>query len=582
MYILGFCAYVFDSSACLIKDGEIIAAAQEERFTRVKNTGDFPLHAIKFCLSHANISIEEVDHVTFYWQPFVGLTDRILQIIKGIPHTLNFWDSHSDKWMDMVKAKKTLKEHFPGKHKFEFHNIRHHNAHAASTYFVSPFKEANLIVMDGSGEIECTSLGTAQENKINLYKKLKFPHSLGYLYVALTHYLGFKPDSDEYKVMAMASMGEESHYYDLFKKIITLTNDGLYKFDLSYFNFQKGIRNPWVSKKFIAEFGPLRIREPNSLVNTGPLEKRHYDIAFALQKRLEDVAIHMATKLYEESPHPHLLLSGGVALNCVMNEVLRKNTPYENVWTISAPHDAGTSLGGALYFYHQTLSNPRSYTYKTSALGPEFTDDEIEKAFQGLGEEVLAQLKIQKLPHEDLCDVASERLLKGEIVGWFQGRTEFGPRALGSRSILADPRSEEMKNKINAKIKHREAFRPFAPAILKEKAHLFFKIEKEREIPFMTHVVQARQDKKEKIAAVVHFDGTSRVQTVDKKVSPLFYQLIQSFEDKTSIPALLNTSFNDNGEPIVNSPEDAFKSFQSTNLDCLFIGNYYVEKQKNF
>lgn len=575
MYILGFCAYVFDSSACLIKDGQIIAACQEERFTRQKNTGDFPKNAIAFCLEEAGITMAQVDHVTFYWQPFVGLVDRVLQIIKGIPHTLNFWDSHSDKWLSMVRAQQELKNNFPGPYNFQFHNIRHHDAHAASVFYVSPFKKANLMVIDGSGEIECTSLGTAENLTIDLKQKLKFPHSLGYLYVAITHYLGFKPDSDEYKVMAMASMGQSDQYYDLFKDIIKLTDNGLYKFDLSYFMFQKGIRNPWVSKKFIEKFGALRPRPNNSPVNKAPLEQRHYDIAYGLQKRLEDVVIHMATHLHQKHPNDTLLLSGGVALNCVMNELLLQQTPYKNVWTISAPHDAGTSLGAAYYCYHHILGKERHFVYQSSAWGPEFSDHEIEKVLQSFKDKIT----YTKLSQEELLEKASHCLTKGEIIGWFQGRTEFGPRALGQRSILADPRTSAMKDKINSKIKHRESFRPFAPAILKEKAHDYFDIAKERELPFMSHVVMAKKEKQADMAATVHFDGTSRVQTVSREVNPLFYGLIKSFKEKTSVPLVLNTSFNDNGEPIVNTPRDALNSFERTNLDALFIGHYYVLKR---
>jgi carbamoyltransferase len=397
--------------------------------------------------------------------------------------------------------------------------------------------------------------------------------------VALTHYLGFKPDSDEYKVMAMASMGKETAFYDKFKEIVRLNDDGLYQFDLSYFNFPKGIRNPWVSQKFIDYFGPLRERPNDVLVNRAPLEERHYDIAFALQKRLEDVAVHMANHLYSKNPCDNLLVSGGVALNCVMNETLRTQTPYKNVWTMSAPHDAGTSLGSAYFLYHSILKKPRKFIYKHSSWGPSFENDAIEKEIKLFNSKNQEALYFKKLPSEEIAATTVEKLLDGKIIGWFQGRTEFGPRALGNRSILADPRKKEMKDKINAKIKHREAFRPFAPAILKERAHEYFDINTDQSYPFMSHVVKAKKDKEDQIQAVVHFDGTSRIQTVEKTQNPRFYELLKTFEEKTSVPVLLNTSFNDNGEPIVNSPKDALQSFQNTNLDCLFIGDYFVEKK---
>ncbi len=366
MVILGFCAYVFDSSACLIRDGQLIAACQEERFTRQKNTGDFPSHAIQYCLDEAGLTIADVDHVTFYWQPFLGLKERVWQILKGLPSSLNFWGSHSDKWLSMVFAKNELKKQFPGEHNFKFHNIRHHDAHAASTFLISPYHEANLIVMDGSGEIECTSMGFGKGEEIKLPYKINFPHSMGYLYVSVTHYLGFKPDSDEYKVMAMASMGQESEYYDLFKKVVRLEENGRYSFDLSYFNYPQGKRDPWVSDKFIKEFGSLRERPRDALVNQAPLEKRHHNIAWALQKRLEDVAYHMAGFLYEKNPCDTLILSGGSALNCFMNEKLKRHGPYKNVWTMSAPHDAGTRLGAAFYLYNSIMKKPRAFEYESA------------------------------------------------------------------------------------------------------------------------------------------------------------------------------------------------------------------------
>lgn len=571
MIILGYCAYVFDSSACLIIDGKLVAACQEERFTREKNTGAFPAHSIRYCLEKANITIEDVDHVTFYWKPFTGLSRRIWQIIKGLPKSLNFWGSHSDKWSSMVFTEKELKKNFPGKHKFRFHNIRHHYAHAASTFLISPFKEANLLVMDGSGEIECTSMGYGKNLDIDLRYKINFPHSLGYLYVAITHYLGFKPDSDEYKVMAMASMGKETSYYDRFKEIIQLKENGRYEFDLSYFDYQKGNRDPWVSQKFIEVFGPLRKRSTTQ-VNRTKLEERHFDIAWALQRRLEDVALHMATFLHNQNPCENLLISGGTGLNCVMNEKIRKKGPYKNVWTFSAPHDAGTSIGSAFYLYNSLLKNKRTFTYDHAYWGPSFEDHEIESVLRS------SNYQFKKLSEEDLIKSACQDLTEGKIIGWFQGGTEFGPRALGNRSILADPRSEKMKDAINSRIKHRERFRPFAPAILSEHAEEWFDIS--RDLPFMTFVVKARDEKASQIAAVVHHDQTVRVQTVHKETNFLFHELISEFKNQTGVPILLNTSFNDNGEPIVNSPEDAISSFGRTNLDGLYIGHYHIKKAK--
>jgi carbamoyltransferase len=567
LIILGFCAYVFDSAACLIIDGELIAASQEERFTREKNTGDFPKESIDFCLKKVGITIEDVDHVAFYWEPFLGLKERVLQIFKGLPHTLNFWNSHSSKWLSMVLAENELKKNFKGKHRFTFHNINHHISHAASTFLVSPYEKANIIVMDGSGEIVSTSFGYASDRDIDLPHQIKFPESMGYVYVSLTQYLGFKPDSDEYKVMALASMGQESKYYDLFKDVINLEEDGHYSINLKYFNYQLGIREPWVSKKFIKEFGPIRMANSSE-----DLTQRHFDIAWALQKRLEDVAIHMANILYEKNPCDNLVISGGCALNCVMNEKLLQKTPYKNVWTNSAPHDAGTCIGAAMYVHNNILDRPRTFQYNSALWGAEYTEIEIEKVIKA------NNYAYQTFTEEELYKKAAQVISDGAIIGWFQGRTEFGPRALGNRSILADPRTIEMKEKINARIKHREEFRPFAPAILEEHSHDFFKIS--RKIPFMTSVVEANTEKLDKMQAVIHFNNTSRVQTVEEEVNPKFYKLIKAFYNITNTPLLLNTSFNDNGEPIVNSPEDALKSFRKTNLDYLFIGNFLIEKKQ--
>ncbi len=565
MIILGYSAYIFDSAACLIKDGKIIAACQEERLTRNKNTGEFPKEAISFCLKEAGISLNEVDHVCFYWQPLSGLTNRFIQILKSLPKSLKFWGTHSGKWLSMLLTNNELKRNFPGNHRYKFHFVKHHICHAASSFFVSPFKEANILIMDGSGEISATSLAVGLDQNIEILSDINFPHSLGYLYVSLTHYLGFKPDSDEYKVMALASMGKNSKYYDLFKKIITLLPDGKYQFNLKYFAYHEGSRDPWVSKKFIEDFGELRLKDST-------IEQRHQDIAWALQKRLQDVALHCCEALYKLNPCDNLIISGGVGLNCVMNEVLYQKSPYKNVWVMSAPHDAGTSLGAAYWVYCHKLGYPRNYVYETALLGPQYSDQEIKEVL------LESKLPFKELNEDEILEKTSQLLTEQNIIGWFQGRTEFGPRALGNRSIIADPRTIEMKNKINERIKHREEFRPFAPAILEDRVEEYFM--EGRKLPFMTCVLSAIPDKIETIRAVVHFDHTSRVQTVSKEVNPIFYKLIKEFDRLTGVPVLLNTSFNDNGEPIVNSPQDAISCFKRTNLDYLVLGSFLIKQTK--
>lgn len=564
MVVLGISSFVFDSSASLIIDGKLVAAAQEERFTRIKNTGDFPKNAIKYCLSSQGLTIEDVDHVAFYWQPYKGLVKRALQIISTLPESLKFWGSHSGKWSSMKNCESILKGNFPGNHKFIFHNISHHISHAASGFFVSEFETSNILVMDGAGEIASTSLCVGKGSDINIIKSIDFPHSLGYLYVSLTHYLGFKPDNDEYKVMALASMGKASKYYEFFKEIVILDDDGGYHFDLSYMSYHKGNRDPWVSKKFIQKFGQIRTKDQ-------PLTERQQDIAWALQKRLEDVALHLVKHLYKTNPSKNLIITGGCGLNCIMNEVITKCGLYENVWVNSVPHDAGTSMGAAFWVYNHILKNPRTFVFESALWGPEFSNGDIELELKR------ANLEYVKLGDEDLIQEVCHLLREKNIIGWFQGRTEFGPRALGNRSIIADPTHLDMKDIINNKIKHREPFRPFAPAIIEECVGDFF--EEKRKLPFMTFILKVKEDIAKKIPAVVHFDNTARVQTVSERVNPRFHKLIKKFGELSKIPILLNTSFNDNGEPIVNSPVDAISSFKRTNLDYMAIGNYLVKKE---
>lgn len=566
MIVLGYNCYVFDSAACLFRDGKIIAAAQEERFCRRKGTGEFPKLAIDYCLKEAGISIDDVDHVAFYWDPLIGLPQRFIQILKGFPRTLNFWSSHSGKWWSLFRAEQELRREFPsvqGKSKFKFHNVKHHISHAAGTFFISPFEESCILVMDGSGEISSTSLAIGKKDQIETLEEVPFPHSMGYLYVSLTHYLGFKPDSDEYKVMALTSMGESSEYYEKFCDIIKLKDNGLYEFDLSYFNYQKGIREPWVSQKFIKEFGPLRKKGEE-------LTDRHRNIAWALQKRLQDVALHAADYMYEKSKIPNLVLGGGCALNCVMNEFLQQNSKFENVWVVPAPNDAGTGIGAATWVFSHQLKRPRKYVMDSAYLGPEFSNEECKEALDR------QNIEAQHFTEDQLVKEVAQLISQGQVVGWFQGRAEFGPRALGNRSILADPRRQDMKDILNAKIKHRESFRPFAPAVKEDKVQDYFK--NGRPLPFMVFVVPIQPDKIEQIPAVSHSDGTARVQTVSPQSNPKFYSLIDAFDQLTGTPMLVNTSFNDSGEPIVNTPDDALRSFRATNLDYLVLGDYLISR----
>jgi len=563
--ILGFNCYVFDSAACILRDGVLVAAAQEERFVRRKGTGEFPEQAIRYCLEAAGATMEDIDHVAFYWEPFHGLHHRLGHLISSLPGSLRFWSSHSGIWWSLVTAERELRRRIPTRDgrraPFRFHSVRHHMAHAASTFLVSPFERAAILIMDGSGEISSTSLALGDGDRIQMLNDVRFPHSMGYVYVSLTQYLGFKPDSDEYKVMALASMGQRSDYYRRFCEIIALHERGAFRVDTRYFNYAQGGRDPWVSDRFIAELGPMRRRD-------GPLGDRHRNIAWALQKRLEDVALHAARYLHQQTGADALVVAGGCGLNSVLNEKLLRDGPFDAVWLQPAPNDAGTSVGAAYHVYVDELGHHREEVMESAYLGPEFSDEECAQALADAG------LKAQKLDADALVEHVAATLADGKIVGWFQGRAEFGPRALGNRSILADPRRHDMRDTINAKIKHREAFRPFAPAVLEERADEFF--EGARTLSFMSFVLTVRPEKRDLIPAVVHIDGTARAQTVTRRSNPRFRALIEAFDRLTTVPMLLNTSFNDAGEPIVNSPADAVRTFLATNLDTLVLGSHVV------
>jgi carbamoyltransferase len=439
--------------------------------------------------------------------------------------------------------------------------VKHHLCHAASAFLISPYDQAATLTVDGSGEIASTTLGVGQGSRIRIFKEIHFPHSLGYLYVALTHYLGFTPDSDEYKVMALASFGEP-RYYEAFKKIIRLKPGGGYEFDLSYFNYQRGIRMPWVSEKFVRAFGPRRRRGAE-------LTRHHYDIAWALQKRLEDAVLHLAGHLHDRTGLRNLCFAGGTALNCRLNQALLRESPFENVFVQPAANDAGTGIGSAFYIWHG-LGRPRDFVLEDMYLGPGYSRTQCRMALDD------ANLSAEELAEDQLIERTADLLEKGKVVAWFQGRMEMGPRALGNRSILADPRRAEMKDVINSKVKHRESFRPFAPAVLEEAAAEYF--QGAIASPYMLFVFPVRPEKIDVIPAVAHVDGTARIQTVTRGANPRFFELLKAFERKTGVPVLLNTSFNVMGEPIVCTPQEAITCYRSTQIDALVLNDFLLVK----
>lgn len=565
MYVLGISAYLCDSSAALVKDGQLVGAIEEEKLVGRKHTGELPVNAIRYLLKLENISFSDIDHVAYFFKPFLGLHHRLWMIIKNLPGSLTFYQTHGGMWQNMVKVKDHLNQAFQGeKPKFKFHNVAHHLSHAASSFLLSDFEEAAVLTVDGSGEWASTMMCVGRKNKVYPFKEIHFPHSLGYLYASVTEYLGFKPNSGEGKVMGLASYGRP-RYIDSFRKLVLLKEKGRYQLDLSYFDYYKhGISStqnrPWVSKKFISEFGPPRVPESK-------LEPRHEDMAASLQQVLEEAMLHMVNFLYAETKMENLCLAGGVALNSVANGILIKRTKFKRIFIQPAAGDGGTSVGAAFYVYNCILNQPRSQHPETVFIGPEFSEKEIQAAVESHG------LRYEKV---NPTEVGARLLTKGKILGWFQGRIEFGPRALGNRSIIADPRKGEMKDIINARVKFRESFRPFAPSILEERLAEYF--DYDHPSPTMLLVYNVLPEKRNVIPAVTHVDGTGRVQSISRRDNPLYYDLISRFNDLTGVPVILNTSFNVRGKPIVCTPEQALDCFVKTDMDNLIIGNFLVSK----
>lgn len=560
MYILGISAYYHDSAAALVKDGELIAAVQEERFTRKKHDEAFPFNAIKFCLEKAGIDINEVDYVGFYDKPFVKF-ERLLKThleffprgFKGFLTAMPIWLRHK-LWLKEVIRKEL------GYKKDNILFNEHHLSHAASAFLVSPFEESAIITVDGVGEWSTATYGIGRGNDINLFYEIRFPHSLGLLYSAFTYYLGFKVNSAEYKVMGLAPYGKP-RYYDRLKELIEVRDDGSFVMNMKYFEYPYGLKmtNGFFDKLF---GGPPR--KPETEVT-----EREADIAASVQKITEEIMLKMANYVHKQTGMKNLCMAGGVALNCVANGRLLRESPFENIYIQPAAGDAGGAVGVAFYIYNTVLKHPRRFVMNHAYFGTEYSDEEIKRTLEQFS------APYSELEREELIQQVARHLAEGKIIGWFQGRMEFGPRALGARSILADPRRAEMKDIINAKVKHREAFRPFAPTVLEEKVNEFFEFDGKS--PFMLLVAHTKDGFK-RIPAVTHVDGTARLQTISREDNPLYYDLISEFERLTGVPVILNTSFNVRGEPIVCSPEDAYRCFMRTGLDYLAIGPFLLDK----
>ncbi len=560
LYILGLSCYYHDAAACLVKDGIVIAAGEEERFNRQKHYSGLPVQAINFCLQEADITINDVDYVSFYEKPFLKFSRVIIDHLNSYPFSFKHFLGAMPLWLsDRLLLPVVLEKEIGYTGKVLF--IKHHLAHAASSFLVSPFKEAAILTVDGVGEFATTTYGVGQGNSLSILKELHYPHSLGLLYTAVTTYLGFEANEGEGKVMGLAGYGQPL-YMKEFEKIASVKTDGSIQLDMDYFGFIKSTR--MYSKKFISLFGPQRIPETE-------LTKRHFDIAASLQKFTEDILKKMIIHILKETKQTRLCLAGGVFLNCVANSKLLSITGANNIFIQPAAGDSGGALGSALYAYNCLLGQPRIFEMKSAFLGKSYSSEEIRKVI------VNSKLPYQELPESDLTRVVAEKIAAGNIIGWFQGKMEIGPRALGNRSILADPRNPQMKDILNRKVKHREEFRPFAPAVLAEKAEDYFELQGQSS-PFMLFAPEVRKNKTAVIPGVTHVDNTARVQTVKNTDNPRFYKLLKDFEILTGVPIIINTSFNLRGEPIVNTPQEAIACFLSTGLDYLVLENYILEK----
>ncbi len=574
MYILGINAYHGDSSACLLKDGIVVCAIEEERIRRIKHWAGFPSMAIKFCLEDEGISLEQVDYITVSRDPKVNFYKKIL-------HVLIYKISFSAIWDRLSNSKKvhSVKEELANLFQIpesaimaKVHNIEHHRSHIASSFFASSFKKSAILSIDGFGDFTSTMTAIGYGNKFKVLKEVNYPHSLGIFYTAVTQFLGFSNYGDEYKVMGLAPYGEPKYLLDL-EKIIELKDDGFFKLNKKYFrHFKDGVSMDWeggsptIESLFTSNweslFGKSRVKEDK-------LEQWHIDLAASAQKLTEKVVFHMLNHLQKETGCKNICITGGVAQNSVINGKILDNTRFKNIYIPAASHDAGTSIGSALYLYNQLLGNERILESTSAYFGSKFTNEEVIMSLDKVG------VKYTVLSDDDLFEVVSEKLLNGGVVGWFQGRAEFGSRALGHRSILVDPRRKDAKDLLNAKIKRRESFRPFAPSILKEAVPEYF-VQNDL-APFMEKVFDVKKERYKEIPAVTHVDGTGRLQSVDKQVSPRYHRLISKFAEKTGIPILLNTSFNEN-EPIVNKPEEALDCFLRTKMDMLVMENIIIER----
>lgn len=590
--ILGISAFYHDSAAALVVDGDIIAAAQEERFTRTKHDHEFPAKAIEYCLSEAGLSPEQLDYVGFYDKPLVKFERLMETYVSFAPSGYRSFRKAMPLWLKKkLHLRREIRKGLQNRYRRRIVFTDHHESHAASAFFPSPFDEAAILTLDGVGEWSTTCLGVGRANRIELKKEVRFPHSLGLLYSAFTYYTGFRVNSGEYKLMGLGPYGDPKYKQLILEHLIDLKEDGSFQMDMRYFNYCQGLT--MTSERFHKLFGGPP-RKPESEVT-----QREMDLAASVQAVTEEIMLRCARYAHHVTGMKNLVMAGGVALNCVGNGRVLREGPFEQVWIQPAAGDAGGALGNAMFIWHQLLDNPRptrdSDSQKGSLLGPSFSDDEI-------GQELDTLNATYRTCESDshLCETVSDLIADSKVVGWFQGRMEFGPRALGARSILGDARSEKMQSVMNLKIKFRESFRPFAPIVLQEYVDQYFEMRPYEDSPYMLLVAPVQPsirckpsadyeeafgiDKlhysRSTLPAITHVDYSARVQTVDNERNPLLYQLMQAFYEKTECPVLINTSFNVRSEPIVCTPEDAFRCFMMTEMDALVLGRHVLLKSE--
>ncbi|HZN58603.1 MAG TPA: carbamoyltransferase [Planctomycetota bacterium] len=566
MYVLGLSCFYHDAGVALVKDGILIAAAEEERFTRKKHDSDFPINAVQYCLRAAGITIDQVDYIGFYEKPFVKFMRILETCLSAWPLSYMSWMKSMPIWLTTkLRIGRIIQERLGTEKDIIF--CEHHLSHAASAFLVSPYKDAVLLSMDGVGEWTTTAYGLGRGTRMDIEGEIRFPHSIGLLFSAITAYLGFKVNDAEWKVMGLAPYGKPK-YVDQFRKVVDMKPDGSFRLKMEYFAHHYSTKSMF-NRRWENLFGRPR-RRPET-----ELDEFHYDVAHSGQKIVEELVLNLARALYEKYKLPNLCIAGGVGLNCVANWKIYKETGFKNIYVQPAAGDSGGAIGTAFHIYNTLLGKERVFEMKHAYWGPEYTNDEIRAVLDAGG------AAYSEVSDDELLTETARRLEAGQVIGWFQGRMEFGPRALGARSILADARNPKAKDVINAKVKFREWFRPFAPAVIKERAHEYFDMPAGMDLPFMLMVPQVRPQYHSVLPAITHEDGTGRVQTLTPELNGRFYDLVKRFGELTGVPVVVNTSFNVRGEPIVQSPQDAHRTFLNTGIDALVIGNFIVTQKSD-